>query len=531
MNAFVGTGALVRLALRRDRVMLPAWIAGLVFLAASSAAAAEGLFPDVASRVRSATTSNNTPALLALYGRVYDPTSLGGISMVKTGGIGAVLIALLAIVVVVRHTRADEEAGRAELVGATVVGRYAPLTAALAVATGTNVVLGVFTAFSLVGAGLPSAGSFAFGVAWAGVGIAFSAIAAVTAQVVSTARAATSLGAVVLGVVYVFRAVGDTAGPGGPTWMTWLSPIGWGQQFRPFGGERWWVLVITVSFAVVITATAYALVQRRDIGAGLLADRLGPATGSRGLRSPLALAWRLQRGSLLGWTTAFAGLGLLLGNIASNVGSMLEGTAKELITKLGGQQQLSDAFLSIEMGVMGLVVSAYGIQAALRLRSEESGQRAEPLLAASVSRVSWASSHLAIALGGATLILVAAGATAGLSYAAQTGDSAQFGRVFGSAVVQLPAVWVIVGIVVLAFGAAPRLIAAGWVALALSLLLGQLGSTLNLPQWAMDLSPFTHTPKFPAADIDPTPLVWLTVVAAALIAAGLAAFRRRDITS
>lgn len=531
MNAYVGTGALVRLALRRDRIMLPSWIAGLVFLAASSAAAAEGLFPTVRARVQSAEVSNNTPALLALYGRVYDPTSLGGISMIKTGSIGAVLIALLSIIIVVRHTRADEEAGRAELVGATVVGRRAPLTAALAVAFGATVVLGVFTAFGLVAAGLPAAGSCAFGAAWAGVGIAFAAITAVTAQFVSTARTATAAGAVVLGVVYVFRAVGDTAGPGGPSWMTWLSPIGWSQQFRPFAGERWWVLLITLGFAVVVTAGAYALVERRDIGAGLLPDRLGPATGAPGLRSPLALAWRLQRGSLLGWTAAFAGLGLLLGNIASNVGSMLEGTAKEMITKLGGQQELSDAFLSVEMGVMGLVVSAYGIQAALRLRSEETGQRAEPLLAASVSRVSWASSHLAVAIGGATVITAAVGATAGLSYAAQTGDSAQFGRVFGSAVVQLPAVWVIIGIVVLAFGAVPRLVAVGWVALALSLLLGQLGSTLNLPRWAMDLSPFTHAPKFPAADIDPVPLVWLTAIAACLIAAGLVAFRRRDITS
>jgi ABC-2 type transport system permease protein len=531
MNAYVGTGALVRLALRRDRIMLPAWIAGLVLLAASSAAAAAGLFPDAEARVRSAETANNTPALLALYGRIYDTSSLGGISMIKTGSIGAVLIALLSIIIVVRHTRADEEAGRTELVGATVVGRSAPLTAALAIAVGTNVVLGVFTAFGLVAAGLPSAGSYAFGAAWMGVGIAFAAIAAVTGQLVSTARSATAMGSVVLGVVYVFRAVGDTAGSDGPTWMTWLSPIGWGQQFRPFAGERWWVLLITLGFAVVVTAGAYALVERRDIGAGLLPDRLGPATGARSLRSPLALAWRLQRGSLLGWAVAFAGLGFLLGNIASNIGGMLEGPAKDIITKIGGQQQLGDAFLSIEMGVMGLIISAYGIQAALRLRSEETGQRAEPLLAASASRISWASSHLAVALGGSTLILAATGATAGLSYAAQTGDSAQFGRVFGSAVVQLPAVWVIIGVVVLAFGLVPRLVAAGWVALALSLLLGQLGSTLNLPQWAMDLSPFTHTPKFPASEIDPVPLVWLTVVAAALIAAGLVAFRRRDITS
>ena len=530
-GGFVGTGALVRLALRRDRIMLPAWIAGIVLLAAGSAAAAADLYSTVESRIASATAANNTTALVALYGRVYDPASEGGISMVKTGGIGAVMIALLSIIVVVRHTRAEEESGRLELVGATVVGRFAPLTSALIVATGTNAVLALLTAVSVAGAGMPTAGSFAFGLAWGGVGIAFAAIAAVTAQVSSTARGATSLAAIVLGVVYVVRAVGDTAGQDGPTWMSWLSPIGWGQQFRPYSGDRWWVLLLMLGFAAVVVMGSYALVERRDIGAGLIADRLGPA-GSTRLNSTFALAWRLQRGSLFGWAVAFAGLGLVLGNIAGNVGGFVDSpSAREMVAKLGGTDALTDAFISAEMGIMGLVASIYGIQAAVRLRSEETGQRAEPLLAAAVSRTGWAWSHLAIAFGGPVLLVAATGVGAGLSHGASSGDMSRFGPVFVSAVLQVPAAWVLIGIAVLAFGAAPRLIAAGWVALVAFLLLGQLGPLLELDQWAMDLSPYTHIPRFPAGDIDPLPLVWLVLIAAALVAAGLAAFRRRDITT
>lgn len=530
-GGYVATGALVRLALRRDRIMLPAWIAGLVLLAAGSAAAAADLYPTVESRVSAANAANNTTALLALYGRVYDPTSLGGISMVKIGGIGAVLIALLSIIIVVRHTRAEEESGRLELVGATVVGRYAPLTSALLIAIGTNVVLALVTAVTVAGAGMPTEGSFAFGFAWGGVGIAFAAIAAITAQVSSTARGATSLGSIVLGVVYVVRAVGDTAGPDGPTWMSWLSPIGWGQQFRPYSGDRWWVLLILLGFAAVAVVGAYALVERRDIGAGLVADRLGPASSTR-LTSTFALAWRLQRGSLVGWAVSFAGVGLVLGNIAGNVSGFVDSpSAREMVAKLGGTQALTDAFISAEMGMMGLIASIFGIQATLRLRSEETGQRAEPLLASAVSRTGWVWSHLVVALGGSALLLAAVGAGAGLSHGAQSGDMGRFGPVFASAMMQLPAAWVLTGIVLLVFGAAPRLVVVGWVALAVFLMLGQLGPLLELDQWAMDLSPFTHIPRFPAADVDPLPLVWLVLIAAALVAAGLAAFRRRDITS
>jgi len=127
-----------------------------------------------------------------------------------------------------------------------------------------------------------------------------------------------------LGVVYVLRAIGDTAGDGGAVWLRWLSPIGWGQQVRPFAGDRWWVLVLPLVFFVVVAGAAHALVARRDYGAGLLPDRPGPATASASLRGPLGLAWRLHRGALYGWTAGFVLVGLVFGNVASNVGDFLD---------------------------------------------------------------------------------------------------------------------------------------------------------------------------------------------------------------
>jgi ABC-2 type transport system permease protein len=45
----------------------------------------------------------------------------------------------------------------------------------------------------------------------------------------------------------------------------------------------------------------------------------------------------------------------------------------------------------------------------------------------------------------------------------------------------------------------------------------------------LDLSPFEHVPQLPAADFALAPLLWLCAVAAALIAVGLVAFRRRNV--
>src|SRR5262249_14839268 len=154
----------------------------------------------------------------------------------------------------------------------------------------------VLTALALIGAGLDATGSFAFGFEWAFAGIAFAAIAGVTAQLTSSARAASGMAISVLGISYVLRAIGDTASDTGPKWLSWLSPIGWAQQVRAFQGDRLWALAVPLVFGVAVTVLGFVLMRRRDHGAGLLADRLGPAEAGAALGGPLGLAWRLQRG-------------------------------------------------------------------------------------------------------------------------------------------------------------------------------------------------------------------------------------------
>jgi len=530
VSALAGTWSLVRLALRRDRVLAPVWIAVFVVMAAVSAAATVDLYPTVASRVKVADAANATPSLVALYGRIYAPESLGAVAMWKMAGTGALLVAVLGIVIAVRHTRAEEEAGRLELVGAAAVGRFAALTAALVVAVATNLALGVLAAAGLVAAGLPAAGSVAFGLSWAGVGISFAAVGAVAAQVTRSARAATGIGVATLGVAFLLRAVGDSSAGRGLEGLSWLSPIGWGQRVQAFAGERWWVLLLSVAFAVTLTAVAYVLTAHRDLGSGLVPDRTGPPSAAPGMRSPLALAWRLQRGALFAWSAGFLVLGAVLGSIAANVGSLLDNPrVREAITQLGGVHVLSDAFLATEMGILGFVAAAYGVQAALRLRAEETTMRVEPLLAAATTRVRWAASHILVALAGTTVVLVAAGLGAGSAHAVQTGDAGQVGRVLAGALVQVPAAWVLTGIVVLAFGFAPRLAAAGWAFLVGFFLLGELGPLFKLDQLLLDLSPFIHVPRLPGAALTVGPLLWLTALTAGLIALGLAGFRRRDV--
>ena len=180
-----------------------------------------------------------------------------------------------------------------------------------------------------------------------------------------------------------------------------------------------------------------------------------------------------------------------------------------------------------------MLAAGYAIQAVLRLRAEEAELRAEQVLATATPRVGWAGSHLVVAAVGAAVVLAAGGLLAGLAHGLRAGDvGGELPRVLGGALVQLPAVWVLAAVGVLLFGLLPRLVVgATWAALAVVLFITVFGEALQFDRWLLDLSPFAHLPRLPAAAFTATPLAWLVATAAVLAAAGLAAFRRRDLVS
>jgi ABC-2 type transport system permease protein len=533
MTTLRGTGALVRLALRLDRIKLPMWILGLSGITLLTASAFQDLYPTEASRELFGQSISTNPALRAMLGPLFDASSVGGLTAWRIG-FALVLGGLMGFQAVVRHTRAEEETGRQELVGSAVVGRYAGLTAALIVAFVSGLVMALLTAAGLIGLGLESAGSVALGLSLAVPVWTFAGIGALAAQLTNSARAANGISGVVLGLSYLLRALGDSAGDEGASWLSWLSPLGWAQQLRPFGSERWWVLGLAAAFTVVLATAGYALLSRRDVDAGLLAARPGRAEAAPSLRSPLALAWRLQRGTLLGWTIGFAVVGLAIGGIASSVADMGRDNPQlaEILEQLGGAQGIVDAYIAGTLGIIGVVASVYAVQAVLRLRSEETAVRAEPVLATRVTRLPWAASHVTVAVIGTAVVLAAAGAAMGLMHGLQTGDvAAEVPRVLGGAMAQLPAALVLAGIALALFGVIPRLTTLSWGLLAVTLVISQLGPMLRFDQWVLDIAPFTHVPQLPGSEMTWTPLVWLAAVAVASAVFGFAGFHRRDIAT
>ncbi|MEV0540800.1 ABC transporter permease [Nocardia salmonicida] len=523
---FAGTGQMLRLYLRRDRVVAPLWSLLIGLMPALQIVSIKDIYTTGEQLDNFAATTAASPALVAMYGPVFS-SALGSIGTWKAGAMYA-MIAIAAVLTVIRHTRVEEETGRAELVGATSIGRFAGLTGALLLTYGASVVAGIACAASLMATDLPVAGSVAFGAALAASGVVWGAVAAVAAQVSTGARLARGIALGALGAAFAVRAVGD-AGNGV---LSWFSPLGWCLQIRPFADERWWVLVPLAALGAGATLLAYRLLRTRDIGAGLLAERPGPAVGGTALSGPVGLAWRLQRGSLIAWTTGFALYGLLIGGAVNSIGGMLDdsGTLQDVVTSLGGSADLEKSFIAYAVTMLAAAAAAYSVSAVLRLHEEENSGRAETVLAAAVGRVRYASSHLLFAIGGPAVALLAAGLAIGIVWGATDGDlPGKVGESVGAVAVQLPAVWVITAVAMLLFGALPKYAALAWGVLSAMIVIFLLGSLGSFPQWILDLVPFIHPPKLPGAAFDLVPIAYLIALAGAGILVGLMAFRRRDL--
>jgi ABC-2 type transport system permease protein len=521
-----GTGRLLRLALRLDRVRLPIWILLIGLTPALTASNYQHVYPTQHALDEVAPVLS-TPSLQAIAGPLF-AVSIGGLTAWKVGTTELLIVALMALLTVVRHTRTDEETGRSELLGATVVGRSAQLSAAVLTAAVGSVGAGLLLTLGLLGTGLAAAGALAFGLTVAAFGVLFAAVAAITAQLSTSGRTASGIAFAVLGASFVLRAAGDT----GPTALSWISPMGWAMRVRPFASERWWLLLPLLALAVGCLGVASTLNHRRDLGAGLLTERPGPAAAAPSLRSPWALAWRLHRGPLLAWSVGLLVAGAVLGGAAKGLSGSFDDnpSLQDMLARLGGSRQLTDAYLGAVFGLIGLTAAAYTVQATARLRAEETAGRVEPLLATRTSRAAWMAGHLLFGLLGTALLLALAGVGAGLAYGVQIHDvGGQVGRMLGDLLVQLPAAWVLAGLGAALFGLVPRLAAWNWALFGAFALLFEVGAIVGFNQRIVDISPFAHTPKLPGGEFSATPLIWLTVIAVVLIGGGVAGFRRRDL--
>jgi ABC-2 type transport system permease protein len=519
-----------RFVLRRDRIRLFVWAGAIAALILTSAAAVENSYSDPEQLAFYASQAQDKAVFIIQAGPGYgldDPTT-GAVLMNETSIWTLILVSIMSILMVTRHTRAEEESERAELLRATPIGRDAgPVGAMLGVLTAV-VLAAVGAAAGLFAFGYDVTGTVAFALTIVGTGMVFAGVSLVMGQVAASSRAGTGLALAVLAGSFVLRAVGDV----GNGVLSWFSPIGWGQAIRAFADERWWVLGVQLVATVSLVVVAAVLSGHRDIGAGMMPQRAGAAEAGPMLSSTMELSVRLQRATVAAWVVGVAVLGAFYGVVTDAVEEMIS-EQPELADFMAqaGVASITDSFLATAAMMMGLLGAGYAVSAVLRMHTEESAGRVDPLLATPTARTRWAGGHLAVAAAASVLVLLAGGLGVGVGAAIVTGEWSRVLQMVGAVLVIVPAVAVLAGVAFLLCAAAPRWALVSWVGVVVAVVVGLFGEVLNLPGWARGLSPLYHVPAIPAADLDLLPLLVLGGIAAALVALGLAGISRRDMSS
>ena len=519
-SPFAGVPSLLRLALRRDRVRLSVWIAVLTLMMVYAPNTVKLAYPEEAQRLARVNLLK-TPAGMMLGGPMFggNETDLGAMMANELMLTLIVAASILAITTVIRHTRAEEESGIAELVLSSVVGRYARTYAALILVGGVNAVLAVTMTLAMASTGFRIVDTAAMCLGITGVAMVFGAVAAVTAQLWRQARTATGAAMAALAGAALVRGIGDVINNSGSA-LSWFSPIAWAQQMRPFVDLRWWPFALLVALTVALMVLAAWLESRRQYDDGNI-----PSTGERPNARPITdvfgLHLTLQRGQTIGWTVGLFLAGLAFGSMTK---SLLDAAKDNPLLARVLTAQGTDGVYTTMTQFLAAAASAYVVSAVLRVYNDEESGLGEAVLAGAVSRWRWLLTAVASALVGSTVLMFFAGLGNGLGAGITLGEPGTIVRLTLAGLAYVPAMAVIAGVAAMAVAVRHAWI--GWLAVTFVVTSVYLGALLRLPRWLIDLSPVGRTTA--PMDYAVVALTVMAVIAAALTLCAGWIYRSRD---
>jgi len=536
-----GLAPLLRQRMRRDWKQLLMWTVGTGLLAFASYSAVSQSYGELQERQALLVTVMANPVILLFRG-LPSGAEQGELMVFLIFPWLAILAAFMSTFLAVRHTRMDEEQGRAELVSATPAGRTTPVVATVIHGLIANVVLAAFVTLGFIGTGLDVTGATVAGFAAGSVGVAFLGIGLIAGQIMRTSRGANSLATWTLVITFLFAGIGNALGTPSDdlqrmesSWLTWLSPFGWGENTRAYADDNPWPAVLALAFGLVLAGVAIALQSARDLGESFIPERLGRADAGPLLSTPTGLVWRLTWGAILGWVVG----GLLTGMLSTSLASVVDQVSGDnpaivdILEKIGGTAgSIEQATISVFFIMLGIFAACVAVQIVSRARQEEAHGTAELVLSSAVGRVRWLVDYLVVAFVAMFLVVVAGvlGATLGLSSA--DGDWGLMETIVVTGFGQLVAASVFLVLTALVFVLAPRAtMAAGWTLIAVGAIFGMFGPLFGFPEWISRLSPLEAAPKVTTDGIQLNGLWWLLLVVAIGAAASIALMRRRELAT
>ncbi len=535
-----GLGTLVRLILRRDRIKLPVSIIGFILLLVLMVPLLSDVYGDEESLATVYATFSANPAGMFMTGPMDEPT-FGAFFMLETLIWWGVAIAFINTLLIVRHTRHNEEIGAQELLLSGQVHRTSSLAAALLVAFGVNalIVVGVGVGLESVNPDWATSQSWLFALAMGLFGFVWATIAATIVQLAESGRGANSALAGLIGLGFILRGIGDFLGEVSQSgihqaaWVSSLSPFGWMQAVRPLTESNWTPLIMSLGFSGVLAALAFWLLSRRDVGAGLLPSRRGKLRASRLLSTPIGLTLYLQRNIFIGWLSGVVIMVATIGVLVPQMSDVYSSSdaMRRTIEAIGGSGALVPIFMSAMLAITCLMVFAYSIHGLGRLRSEESRGHLESVLATSLSRSKCLSLHaITVILGGTIMLAIAGGGLAFIANSLSEVNVDVWEYTLG-ALSYVPVLMAFMSLYLLLFGLSPRLASGvAWLYFSFVAFVLWLGPIVQLDPAIGRFSVLDHVAAAPAEDINVMPLIVIAAASIVLAGVGFISWRQRDLT-
>lgn len=524
---FIGVKTLVQLAVRRDRIKIPVWLLSLMATVALITTAYSEFSREEIIEVITMASMNPGLRLMVAPISMEAVGDLGSFFLFRMSVILVLLVALMNIQLIIRHTRQNEATGCSELLGSMVVGRYASLTAALLLSVVVNVMLTISITIAYIIIGLPLTGAIASAASLGGLGLVFAGVAAITVQLSESPRGSSGLAAIALATLTMINSVGNVLGDVNEnglgyesSWIVWLSPIGWTQQIHAFDENNFWIILLFFLLFLILARLSFVFVNMRDVGRGILAAKRGPAKASRFLIRPLGLAWRLQRNSFFGWAIPLFIVGLIFGAASQEWGEAMDNVQLLQQIEISGKM-----FLFSIIGVFASVISIYTMQALLKMHSEETDGYLEAVLSTPVKRNAWMMTHIFISITGSAILINLFGL--GMALASATDESLQL---MLAAIYQVAPIITIAGVIVLIYGIVPKFSRSlSWTVVLIGIVAGPFfGTMINLPKYLQNISPFGYIELLPD-NVSLKAFISLIIVGFTLIAIGISLFKSRNL--
>ncbi|ADU31065.1 ABC transporter permease [Evansella cellulosilytica] len=523
------TSHLSTFILKLDRIRIPLWLLGLTLFTLIVPIAYDDLYGNDQERAGIAETMAN-PAMTAMTGPAdLENYTVGVMTAHAMLLMTAVVVGLMAILIVTRHTRADEEDGRIELIRSLPVGRLSYLNATLIVLVITSVLLTFIIGFGLYALGIETLdlqGSLLYGAALGGTCLFFGGVTAVFAQISDSSRGTIGLSIAVLLISYLFRAITDVSNDT----LSWLAPLGWVTKMEVYGENNWWPLALMIGGAILLFILANYLNAIRDLERGFLPTKGGKRFASKLLLSPLGLAIRLQRTGIIAWAVGMFVLGASYGSVLGDLEAFFGDNEmmKQILADIEGAS-IVEQFLPMLMIVITLLATVPPIMAMNKLRGEEKKDRIDHILGRAISRNHLMGSYIVIAVINGFLMFSLAALGLWSAGDAVMEEGLSFSMIYGTMMSYFPAMLVMVAICVFFIGFLPRLTSLIWLYFLYSFMTLYLGNMFQLSDWVGKLSPFGHIPQAPVEEVTFLPLIILSLIAVLLMVVGFIGFNRRDI--